>query len=169
MTSADRSSLPYRPCAGIVLVNRAGLVFAGRRAGLAADDPTPWQMPQGGIDTGETPLEAALRELYEETSVRSASLIAEARDWFSYDVPDSLASGRFRKKWRGQTQKWFALLFTGDEGEIVIDRPGGGAYPSEFDAWTWMSLAELPALVVPFKRPIYEHLVAEFSSVVGPA
>jgi putative (di)nucleoside polyphosphate hydrolase len=164
-----RQSLPYRPCAGAMLINRAGLVFAGHRAGLAADDPTAWQMPQGGIDPGEEPLAAARRELWEETSVRSAELVAESVHWLTYDVPDELASGRFARKWRGQTQKWFAFRFTGPDSEIDIVAPGGGAHPAEFDAWAWLPLAELPGRVVPFKRPIYEALALEFASVAVPA
>lgn len=167
--SSDRSSLAYRPCAGAVLINRAGLVFAGRRAGLPADDATAWQMPQGGIDAGEQPLDAALRELFEETSVHSVKLMAESVAWLSYDVPDSLASGRFQKKWRGQTQKWFAFRFLGPDSEIDILRPGGGAFTAEFDAWDWLPLTELPGRVVAFKRPIYEALVAEFAALAVPA
>ena len=147
--SSDRSSLAYRPCAGAVLINRAGLVFAGRRAGLPAEDATAWQMPQGGIDAGEQPLDAALRELFEETSVHSVKLMAESAAWLSYDVPDSLASGRFQKKWRGQTQKWFAFRFLGPDSEIDILRPGGGAFTAEFDAWAAeaMEARDLDALI----------------------
>jgi putative (di)nucleoside polyphosphate hydrolase len=157
--------LPYRRCAGVTLVNRDGAAFIGRRrksreASLIAGHE--WQMPQGGIDDGESPLEAALRELYEETNVSSAALIAEAPQWLSYDLPED-ARGRWRQRYRGQTQKWFLLRFTGEESEIDIERPAGGAHAAEFDAWRWERLEALPGLVVPFKRPVYEAVVAAFA------
>lgn len=168
MTS--RADLPYRPCAGAVLINRAGLVFLGHRADLEGKpDATPWQMPQGGIDEGETPLEAARRELWEETSARSVELLGEAPEWYRYDVPDNLAAGRFQKKWRGQTQKWFAFRFLGEDTEIDILNPGGGTHPAEFSRWAWMPLSEVPSLVVAFKRPIYEQVAAAFAGLAVPA
>ncbi|HSI39347.1 MAG TPA: RNA pyrophosphohydrolase [Xanthobacteraceae bacterium] len=160
------AELPYRPCVGVVLVNRDGLVFLGRRTGgrsdSPADAPYAWQMPQGGIDDGEVPLDAALRELYEETNVRSARLIAEAADWLSYDLPSDVIGQRWRGRYRGQTQKWFALRFTGDDSEIDVARPGGGAHKPEFSDWRWERLDRTPDLIVPFKRPVYERVVAEF-------
>ena len=157
-------SLPYRRSAGVALVNRAGEAFIGRRARsreatLVAGHE--WQMPQGGIDEGEEPYAGALRELYEETNVRSVSLIAEAPDWLSYDLPVD-SGNRWRGRYRGQTQKWFALLFTGKESEIDVKHPAGGHKP-EFSDWRWEPMANLPALIIPFKRKIYERVVKEFS------
>jgi putative (di)nucleoside polyphosphate hydrolase len=163
--------LPYRRSAGVALINRDGAVFIGRRkktreAGLVIGHE--WQMPQGGIDDGEEPFAAALRELYEETNVSSASLIAEAPQWLSYDLPDD-ARGRWRGRYRGQTQKWFLMRFEGADSEIDIERPAGGAHAPEFDAWRWERLETLPALVVPFKRKVYEGVVAAFAPLAGPA
>ena len=161
--------LPYRPCVGVVLFNPQGLVFVGRRTDGPehTDSAHPWQMPQGGIDAGENPYPAALRELYEETNVRSVEPLAEARDWFTYDLPPELVGHAWKGKFRGQTQKWFALRFTGDESEIDIARPAGGAHPPEFSAWRWERLERLPELIVPFKRPVYERIVAEFAHLAG--
>jgi putative (di)nucleoside polyphosphate hydrolase len=162
--------LPYRRSAGVALLNRDGAVFIGRRkksreAGLVVGHE--WQMPQGGIDDGEAPFEAALRELFEETNVSSTSLIAEAPQWLSYDLPDN-ARGRWRGRYRGQTQKWFLLRFEGEDSEIDIERPGGGGHTPEFDAWRWERLEALPDLVVPFKRRVYEGVVAAFAPLAGP-
>lgn len=168
MTPTEFESLPYRPCVGICLINREGLVWIGRRAneGLV-EHVAPgheWQMPQGGIDAGEDPFEAAKRELWEETNVRSASLIAEAPDWYSYDIPRAVVGERWKFKWRGQTQKWFAFRFEGDESEIDIDNPPAGE--KEFAEWRWEPLANLPGLIIPFKRPVYENVVTAFRSLV---
>lgn len=159
----------YRPCVGIALFDRKGRVFLGRRRGVPAPYAHAWQMPQGGIDTGEAPYEAALRELYEETNVASGSVtrLAEAEDWLAYDLPSEIMKRSWRGRFRGQTQKWIALGFTGDESEIDIVRPGGGRCRPEFDAWRWESLQETPALVVPFKRHVYELVVAEFTPFVA--
>jgi putative (di)nucleoside polyphosphate hydrolase len=160
----DRSKLPYRPCAGVMLLNRDGLAFIGCRTSgpeqpKAADQ---WQMPQGGIDEGEDPYGAALRELYEETNVTSVERLAEASDWLTYDVPDAIAGKGWTRHYRGQKQKWFALRFTGDDSEIDIARPGGGGHKAEFQAWRWVEMAALPDLIVAFKRPVYEAVVREF-------
>ncbi|MBL8584857.1 MAG: RNA pyrophosphohydrolase [Rhizobiaceae bacterium] len=161
----DPATLPYRPCVGIMVLNRQGLVWAGRR--IAGEDSEMagtsklWQMPQGGIDTGEEPFPAALRELYEETGMRSVSLLAEAPGWIDYDLPREVLGIALKGKYRGQTQKWFAFRFEGDESEIAIDPPPGG-HEAEFDRWAWKAMAELPELIVPFKRPVYEKVVAAF-------
>jgi putative (di)nucleoside polyphosphate hydrolase len=156
--------LPYRPCAGVMVLNGAGHAFIGRRtSGPEHLDPTHvWQMPQGGIDEDEDPYKAALRELYEETSIRSVQKLGEIAEWLTYDIPPRLASDAWGGKYRGQKQKWYALRFTGNEGEINISEPGGGHEP-EFVEWRWVAMRELADLVVPFKRSIYERVVKEFS------
>lgn len=160
-------SLPYRPCAGTMVLNRDGLVFVGRRAsGPEHIDATHvWQMPQGGIDKGEDTYKAALRELYEETNIRSVDQLGEIADWIAYDIPREIVGEAWGGKYRGQTQKWYALRFTGAESEIDIHHPGGGHDP-EFIDWRWVRMAELPELVVPFKRQIYERVVREFRRFV---
>jgi phosphoribosyl-ATP pyrophosphohydrolase len=129
------SSLPYRPCVGVMLLNARGQVFIGRRKSEAGpehvDDDHAWQMPQGGIDDGEDPRDAAFRELWEETNVRSAAIIAEAPEWFSYDLPDDVIKRSWKGRYRGQTQKWFAMRFEGEEGEIDIHAPAGGQHRPE--------------------------------------
>lgn len=161
----DPETLPYRPCVGIMVLSPAGLVWAGHRIAetdseMAGADRL-WQMPQGGIDKGEDPLPAALRELYEETGMRSVRLLAEAPDWIRYDLPPDLVGIAFKGKYRGQAQKWFAFRFEGDESEIAINPPPGGHEP-EFDRWEWKKMASLPELIVPFKRRVYDEVVAAF-------
>lgn len=162
--------LPYRPCVGIMVLNAAGRVWAGRRMkeGNSEYDGSPllWQMPQGGIDDGEEPLQAAVRELYEETGMKSVSLLAEAGQWINYDLPEALIGIGLKGRYRGQTQRWFAFRFEGDESEIAIDPPPGG-HMAEFDAWEWKPMSDLPDLIVPFKRKVYEQVVAEFSHLAG--
>jgi putative (di)nucleoside polyphosphate hydrolase len=166
----DPETLPYRPCVGIMVLNRDGLVWAGRR--IAEDDSEMagatklWQMPQGGIDRGEDPLPAALRELYEETGMRTVSLLAEAPDWIDYDLPREVVGIALKGKYRGQTQRWFAFRFEGDESEIAINPPPGG-HEAEFDQWGWKQMAELPELIVPFKRAVYEEVVRAFRHLAG--
>ena len=159
----SQKSLPYRPCAGMMVINRAGLVFIGRRTdGPEHVDATHvWQMPQGGIDEDEDSYEAALRELYEETSIRSVKKLGEIAQWLTYDLPGEVAKKAWKGKYRGQKQKWYALRFTGKESEINIDDPGGGHKP-EFVEWRWVEMRELPGLVIPFKRQTYERVVKEF-------
>jgi putative (di)nucleoside polyphosphate hydrolase len=152
----------------VALVNADGEVFVGRRRNQRSA-PLPgheWQMPQGGIDDGEDPLAAARRELYEETNVRSASLLAEAPEWLSYDLPEG-ARRRFGGRYRGQTQKWFLLRFEGEEAEIDIERPAGGAHDPEFVQWRWERLQALPDLVVPFKREVYVQVAAWFAPLLA--
>ncbi len=163
---------PYRACVGAMLVNRAGLVFVGRRLRSSGpehvDDTHDWQMPQGGIDPGEDPYHAVLRELYEETNVRSTALLAEAEEWFSYDLPPDIIRRAWKGRYRGQIQRWFALRFTGSDDEIDILRPAEGRHRPEFDAWRWAALDDLPGLIIPFKRQVYENVVAAFRGVVVP-
>ena len=161
--------LPYRPCVGIMVLNRDGLVWTGRRLALGNseyDGSAPlWQMPQGGIDKDEDPLKAAYRELYEETGMVSVSLIAEAPGWINYDLPEHLIGIGLKGKYRGQTQRWFAFRFDGDESEIAINPPPGGHEP-EFDQWDWKPMHQLPELIVAFKRKVYEDVVAAFEHLV---
>jgi putative (di)nucleoside polyphosphate hydrolase len=166
-----RERLPYRPCVGMMVLNRDGLVWVGRRlsAGNSESDGTPqlWQMPQGGIDEGEEPLPAALRELFEETGIRSVSLLAKAPRIIRYELPDSLLGMGLRGRYRGQEQHWFAFRFTGDESEIAIDPPPEGHAP-EFDCWAWRPIHELPSIVVPFKREAYRQVVEAFAHLAVP-
>ncbi|MDE2007401.1 MAG: RNA pyrophosphohydrolase [Rhodospirillales bacterium] len=152
--------LPYRANVGAVLFDRAGRVFLARRADLpnAEGGPGGWQLPQGGIDSGEDPRAAVLRELEEEIGTDRAEILAEHPDWLCYDLPAHLVGVALGGRYRGQRQRWFALRFTGEDGDIRLDRD---PHP-EFDAWRWGRLEELPSLAVAFKRPIYEILARDF-------
>lgn len=156
----DPAGLPYRPCVGLALFNGDGLVFVGQRIDREAES---WQMPQGGIDPGETPWTAALRELREEIGTDKAELLDECPDWLTYDLPPHLLGKVWRGRFRGQRQKWFALRFTGDDRDINIKT----AHP-EFEDWRWMTLDALPALIVPFKRAIYEKVALRFARFAAP-
>lgn len=156
MTPEERDALPYRPCAGVVLLNPQGLVFAGQRI----DSPVPaWQMPQGGIDAGEKPGEAALRELWEETGVRAELVekLAKTADWVTYDLPPELLGKVWKGKYRGQKQKWFLFRFLGTDSDVDIQTE----HP-EFSVWAWKNHAEVLESIVPFKRPVYEQVFSEF-------
>ena len=153
----------YRPGVGIMLLNRAGEVFVGRRIDMPAAMPA-WQMPQGGIDPGETPFQAALRELREEIGTDKAELLGESQGWFKYDLPAELSRGIWGGRYRGQQQKWFAMRFTGDDSDIDL----ATEHP-EFDAWKWVSPKRLADLIVSFKRQLYFEILAEFRIYCAPA
>ncbi len=163
------STLPYRPCVGIMIVNPAGHVWTGRRAdmpGNAEGAGAWWQMPQGGIDEGEEPRAAAMREVYEETAMRSLDILGESRDWLTYDLPPELLGIAWGGKFGGQRQKWFAMRFTGDENEIDIGPRTG--HDIEFCAWRWTDPATLVEAIVPFKRDVYRAVVAELGRFARP-
>lgn len=160
------TDLPYRPNVGAVLFNQAGLVFVARRADLpnAEGAPGGWQVPQGGIDEGEDPRGAVLRELAEEIGTARADIVGEHEEWLHYDLPAELIGKALGGRYRGQRQRWFALRFTGVDAEIRLDLD---PHP-EFDAWRWVPLAELPGLAVAFKRPIYNVLAQSFARFAVP-
>ena len=160
----DFDDLPYRPCVGLAVFNAQSRVFIGRRLGGPehVDETHSWQMPQGGIDEGEDPFEAALRELYEETSIRSIKRLGETDGWLKYDIPRDIAGQAWKGKYRGQKQKWYALQFTGSDSEIDIATPGGGKHKPEFVEWRWERLENTPGLIVPFKRSVYDGVVKSF-------
>jgi putative (di)nucleoside polyphosphate hydrolase len=165
----DPSKLGYRPCVGIMVLNARGLVWLGRRADAPGEAEGPgswWQMPQGGIDKGEDPRKAALRELHEETGIRSVSIIAETPGWLRYELPRDLLGKAWGGKYRGQEQKWFAARFLGSDGEVVITPPAG--HQVEFDAWRWVPLSELVDLIVPFKLDVYRQVVEAFAAYAVP-
>lgn len=158
MSTAD---LPYRPCVGVMLLNGSGKVFVGQRLDTTLE---AWQMPQGGIDPGEQPLETALRELGEETGIRPqhVSLIAEAPQEFRYDLPPELIGKVWKGRYRGQVQRWFLFRFLGSDNDIRIDTQ----HP-EFRAWKWADPADLPTIIVPFKRTLYREVLGAFSTHLG--
>ena len=162
MTLPEAELARYRPAVGIMLLNRDGRVFVGRRidmpAGLAA-----WQMPQGGIDPGETPPQAALRELREEVGTDRAAILGETAGWHHYDLPPEIAGRMWKGRFRGQRQKWFAMRFTGDDRDIDL----ATEHP-EFDAWEWVAPERLPEMIVPFKRALYREVLAELRPYWAP-
>ena len=163
------AALPYRPCAGQMVINRDGLVWVGCRADAkneAEGRGVWWQRPQGGIDDGEDPATAALRELYEETGIRSVALIAEHPAWVTYDLPPDLVGKAWGGRFLGQKQKWFAYRFLGEDSEINIVPAAG--LPAEFVAWRWAPAGELLDLIVPFKRDVYRAVLAEFGPLARP-
>lgn len=153
----DRESLPYRPCVGVMLLNDRGQVFVAKRR----DSKDSWQMPQGGIDEGESVREAALRELEEEIGTGKAEILAETTEKLRYDLPDHLLGKVWKGRWRGQEQVWIAARFTGTDADIDL----ATEHP-EFDAWKWVDADDLPSLIVPFKRPVYEAVLKEFKTVI---
>lgn len=150
----------YRPCAGAVLFNDDGHVFLGRRADQGPDAEFAWQLPQGGIDTGEDPEPAARRELWEETGIRSVTLLAEAPDWLTYDFPPNVQGKKFNK-YKGQAQRWFAYRFDGTAEDVDLQAAGH----AEFSTWDWRPLKEIPRLIVPFKRSVYDAIVLAFQPI----
>lgn len=163
----DIDGLPYRPCVGLMVLNRLGHVWIGRRIGSPMQGTAAgwWQMPQGGIDEGEEPASAALRELAEETGIRSGRIVGESSNWHAYDLPPGLKGRIWGGKYRGQTQKWFAIRFAGSDREIDI---WPRDHDPEFEAWRWAPIDDVLALVVPFKRDVYTHVLAEFRSLAQP-
>ena len=153
---AYKRNLPYRPCAGIMLFNKQGRVFVGQRLDTYLN---AWQLPQGGINGGEEPQTAALRELEEEIGTANVAIIGEVEKWLNYDLPPELLGQLWKGRFRGQTQKWFAMRFLGDD--IEID-PTGVENP-EFSEWKWSSIEEIQKMAVPFKQAIYGIVVSEFS------
>ena len=156
MTPEDIAKLPYRPCVGVMLMNADGHLFAGQR--IDWDEPA-WQMPQGGIDDGETPQEAALRELWEETGVTAdlVEVIAQTPDWLTYDLPQEIVAKTWKGRYRGQKQKWVLMRFLGRDDQVRIDTK----HP-EFSHWKWMAPGEVIAAIVPFKRDVYAQALTAF-------
>jgi putative (di)nucleoside polyphosphate hydrolase len=157
----DPESLPYRPCVGVVLIDRRGLIFAGQRL----DNPSPaWQMPQGGIDEGEKPREAAYRELWEETGVTRdmVEFVGKTHGWVTYDLPPELLGKVWGGKYRGQKQKWFLLRFKGQDSDIRI----ATEHP-EFSSWRWILADEMVASIVPFKGAVYETVIRSFRAYLA--
>lgn len=155
--SGAKTGRPYRDGVGIMLLNREGRIFAGRRGDMPGDS---WQMPQGGIDPGEDPRDAAIRELAEETSVISAEILARSHDWLAYDLPADLADTVWGGRYRGQRQLWFAMRFSGAESEIDV-----ATEDAEFVDWAWLTRDDLRHHIVAFKRPLYEAVFDEFSGL----
>ena len=162
MIASDRPPPGFRPCVGLMLIDRRGLVFAGLRRDVAA---AAWQMPQGGIDDGETPRGAALRELAEEVGTDEVEIVAESEGWLTYEVPDELRREVWGGRYVGQAQRWFLLRFTGRDADIDLDASDA----PEFVAWRWMTLDELVGGIVAFKRPVYERIADEFRDAIGSA
>lgn len=160
-TASETPHPGYRRCVGALLLDRQRRIFIGERTGPLLD---AWQMPQGGVDSGETPAEAARRELIEETGVETVRPLAESRWWYAYDLPPDLAPRHWQGRWRGQTQRWFAYEFLGSDDEIRLDR-----HQPEFRRWRWATPPEVLHLVVPFKQPVYRLVLEEFSELLGAA
>ncbi|MDB5667172.1 MAG: pyrophosphohydrolase [Alphaproteobacteria bacterium] len=152
----DLSGYGYRPAAGIMLVNREGKVWVGQRLDSKLE---AWQMPQGGLDAGEDPLDGALRELEEETGISSdlVEIVARCPRELTYDLPEDLVGVVWKEKWRGQRQTWFLARFLGRDEDVNLQT----AHP-EFRAWRWSDIDDLPAMIVPFKKRLYEEVIAAF-------
>ncbi len=153
-TSVAVEQRPYRQGVGLMIFNREGSVFVGSRIDYPGEN---WQMPQGGIDAGESPRETAIRELQEEIGTAKAEIVAESRIRHRYDLPPEISRQAWAGRFRGQELQWFALKFIGADSEIRLD-----AHTAEFNAWRWVGIDKLPKLIVPFKRAMYDRLVEEF-------
>ena len=155
------TDLPYRPCAGVMLLNSESKVFVGQRIDTVLE---AWQMPQGGIDPGEDPRDTAVRELGEETGIapEHLELVAEAPDELFYDLPPELVAKVWKGKYRGQRQRWFLYRFTGEDADVNI----ATEHP-EFRAWRWADPADLPHIIVPFKRELYAQVLAAFRNYLS--
>ena len=151
--------LPYRPCAGMMVLNSEGKIFAGKRIDRRVE---AWQMPQGGIDENEEPRAAALRELEEEIGTKNVEILREHPEWLAYDLPENLIGLKWNGRYRGQAQKWFAVRFLGADSEINLRTSH-----QEFSEWRWLGSAELLAMIVAFKRPIYKKVFAAFDDLIG--
>jgi putative (di)nucleoside polyphosphate hydrolase len=151
----DPTTLPYRPGVGMMLLDAQKHVFVAKRIDTTSE---AWQMPQGGIDEGESPRIAAMRELREETGVTKAEIITESADWLTYDLPANLIPKIWKGRFRGQKQKWYVMQLIGDDEQINIQTE----HP-EFSEWKWVKAHELPGLIVPFKRELYSRLIEEFA------
>ena len=162
----DIDERPLRPCVGIMLLNEENKVWTGRRIAVSGMKASAlmWQMPQGGIDKGEAPLEAAHREMEEEIGTNKASLIAEHSQWLDYRFSGALSQNAFKGKYGGQTQKWFAMRFEGHDEDIDIS--GGKHHKAEFDEWKWEDMSNLPDIVIEFKRHVYVEVVQEFQKIL---
>ncbi|MEE8294147.1 MAG: RNA pyrophosphohydrolase [Sphingomonadales bacterium] len=150
----NKSNLPYRPCAGMMLINRKNQVFVGQRIDTTME---AWQMPQGGIDEGEDAKRAALRELKEEIGTDKVEIVARTQGWLLYDLPDDLIGKVWGGKYRGQKQKWFLMRFLGRDDDINLE-----THHPEFSSWKWSALEDVPEMAVPFKRQLYRSVIEEF-------
>ena len=154
----EKTQLPYRPCVGIMLLNAENKVWVGQRINQSDQYSNAWQMPQGGIDHGEDPRDAAFRELEEEIGTASAIILAQTQCWLYYELPDHLLGHIWRGKYRGQKQKWFAMRFTGQDSEVNISTK-----QPEFSAWQWLDMSDLVKNIVPFKKAVYAEVVESFA------
>jgi putative (di)nucleoside polyphosphate hydrolase len=159
MTARNTPHPNYRPCVGLMLINPDGGIFVGKRIDVPGDH---WQMPQGGIDSGETPEQAALRELAEEIGTDKAEIIGVTEGWLRYDLPKNIAGKVWRGRYRGQSQRWFALRYTGTDDDIDLN-----AHKPEFTEWRWAAIDTLVEGIIPFKRDIYRAVVDEFRDLVA--
>jgi putative (di)nucleoside polyphosphate hydrolase len=159
MYQKNNITLPYRPGVGMMIVNSDNMVFVGRRIDTKIE---AWQMPQGGIDLGETPSSAALREMAEEIGSDKGYIIAESKYWYSYDLPKFLIPKLWNGSFRGQKQKWFLIKFTGTDEDININTSN-----AEFNKWQWVDFRELLDIIIPFKRKLYQSVIEEFELIIS--